>query len=186
MAKMRFWGNLLIFLSLVGFGLMFFPVIKTYLLPQDIPDLFHTNGVYISIPKISAYAPIVTNVDPWNESEYKEALEGGVAHAKGSALPGQKGRSFLFAHSSDLPWRMTRTNTPFLRLPEIEVNDSIFIFDNGKRREYRVYDKKEVRPSEVEYVSSQGDIEDLVLQTCIPIGTSLKRLLVFAKPVSEF
>ncbi len=54
----------------------------------------------IIIPKIGAQSGIVSEVDPYNKAEYLKALSGGVAHAKGTALPGELVNIFLFAHSS--------------------------------------------------------------------------------------
>lgn len=183
MQKVKIIADILILFSIIGFGVIFLPIIKAYIAPEPIPDLSQKSGLFLSIPKISAYAPIIKNIDPWDENEYRRALKFGIAHAKGSSLPGEDGRTFLFAHSSDVPWRMTRTNTPFLRLGELNSGDSVYIYNDGKKNEYRVYDKKEVSPSEVEYLNSPIQGEDLVLQTCTPIGTALRRLLVFAKPV---
>lgn len=121
-------------------------------------------------------------VNPFNEEEYRKALEKGVAQAKGTALPGEKGTIFLFAHSSDFPWRITRYNVAFFRLPELQKGDKINIFRNGKEYKYKVTDKKTVWPSEVNYLLDTKKTQ-LILQTCFPIGTSLQRLLVFAKPI---
>ena len=113
---------------------------------------------------------------------YNKALQNGVAHAKNTALPGQKGTAFLFAHSSGNPWELTRMNTIFLRLGELQNGDVIEIVSNGKMLKYKVVDKKEVDPTEVDFLL-KSEKTQLVLQTCTPIGTSLKRLLVFANPI---
>ena len=107
-------GNALIALSFLGFIFIYYPIIRGYLFPPtiSIPD----NQPAIRIEKINAVAPLIFNVDPWNKEEYLEALSNGVAHAKGTFLPGETGTIFLFAHSSDAPWRLTRYNTVFLRL----------------------------------------------------------------------
>lgn len=151
-------------------------------LPRPVEAIDTSSSVYI--PKINAYAPVIYNVDPYDATVYKRALTQGVAHAKGSAVPGQDGKVYLFAHSSGMPWEITRFNTIFLRLSELERDDEVFVYKDGEKYSYRVYDKKEVWPSEVSYLVE--DVEDgriLVLQTCSPVGTDLKRLLVFAKEV---
>ncbi|KXK08751.1 MAG: hypothetical protein UZ21_OP11001000302 [Microgenomates bacterium OLB22] len=48
----------------------------------------------IVIPKINANARIVADVDPAQKKVYLDALEHGVAHAKGTALPGENGHIF--------------------------------------------------------------------------------------------
>lgn len=173
-------GNLLILLSFAGFTFIFYPYIATYFSPPRIIENLQTeDGMIITIPKINAQAAIIEQVDPWNQSVYNEALKHGVAHAKGTSLPGEKGTAFLFAHSSSTPWDLTRTNTIFLRLGELHTNDEIKIMKEGKLLTYKVTDKKEVDPTEVNYLL-QTKKDQLILQTCTPIGTSLKRLLIFA------
>ena len=174
-------GNILILISLIGFAYIFYPMFQAYVYPPIVQKVTAKTGTYLTIPKIHAQAPVVLNTDPWTESAYDENLKKGVAHAKGTSLPGDPGTSFLFAHSSGTPWEMTRYNTIFLRLGELSVGDEIVITRNGKEIKYKVRDKKEVEPSEVSYLL-QTDKTELILQTCAPIGTSLKRLLIFAEP----
>src|SRR3989339_1959994 len=45
----------------------------------------------IVIEKIGASASIVKSVDPYNSQTYQKALRDGVAHAKGTRLPGEGG-----------------------------------------------------------------------------------------------
>lgn len=136
--------------------------------------------LYIEIPKIAAAAPIVLNVDPWNEIDYKTQLKQGVAHAAGTPLPGEPGTSFLFAHSSDWPWNITRYNTAFFKLNQLQAGDTITIYRNQQPLSYVVFDKKVVWPTQSEFLDDPTT--QIVLQTCTPIGTSWKRLLIFAKP----
>ncbi len=168
-------------LSLMGFIYTFYPLITAYFFPPPIKTIqaSSTTQPTLSIPKIGAQAPIIYQVDPWNEAAYKKALESGVAQAKGTALPGEKGTTFIFAHSSGNPWELTRYNTIFLRLGELEKGDLIVISLPEKQLTYRVIDKKTVWPQEVQYLTNTQK-DQLILQTCTPIGTSLQRLLVFA------
>ena len=82
---------------------IFYPLLSTYFFPPQVKPQTELKGDYITIPKIKAQAPLILNVDPWNENIYKESLKKGVAHAKGTPLPGESGRSFIFAHSSGNP-----------------------------------------------------------------------------------
>lgn len=159
---------------------IYFPLIQAYFFPQQQTQqaIAQTEESYwIDIPSIHANSPIITNVDPWNEKEYKQALKQGVAQAKGTALPG-KGKTYIFAHSSDYPWNITRYNTAFFKLHQLKENDVILIHSGKKTYTYKVTGTKEIWPTEVEYFKNQT--ADLILQTCTPIGTDLKRLLVFA------
>ena len=175
----RHIGNFFIIISLVGFGLVFIPFLISYL-PREQEAIDRSSSVFI--PKINAYAPVIYNVDPFDAAVYKKALTQGVAHAKGSSVPGSPGTVYLFAHSSGLPWEMTRYNTIFLRLNELNQGDKIYVYKDGKEYIYSVENKKEVWPQEVSYLVDSAKNDQLILQTCSPIGTDLKRLLVFASP----
>lgn len=168
----RLIGDFLIIFSLLFISWIYYPILTAYFFPA--PAL-KDSSYYISIPKIGARSPIIDNVDPWNQDEYKKALKKGVASAKGIS-------NFLFAHSSLPPWEMTRTNTPFLRLGELKNGDEIIVHKSGQDYVYNVVDKKEVWPNQVGYLIDNGN-EQIILQTCTPIGTDFKRLLVFAKKV---
>lgn len=172
-------GNLFMVLSIIGLMYIYFPIIQLYFFPPPPPHVSYTTDFVITIPKINAVAKIIPNVDPWNENEYGSKLDQGVAHARGSSLPGESGTMYLFAHSSQPPWKITRENVSFLRLGELNNSDEIDIFKEGKKYTYHVVDKKEVWPSDTQYLRNLQK-DQLILQTCTPIGTALKRLLIFA------
>jgi sortase A len=174
-------GNLLLLISLFGFLYIFWPIVQIYLFPPTIQQKLPEIGTYITIPKIHAQSPIILNVDPRNQSIYDEALQHGVAQAKGTSLPGQSGTIYLFAHSSGPLWDETHFNTIFLRLGELKKGDVIIIRRNGKDYVYKIRESKVVNPSEVSYLTNTKTTQ-LIVQTCWPIGTSLYRLLVFADP----
>lgn len=174
---------------------IYYPLLFIYVTPPQIQPA-PKKGVFIEIPKIQAQAPIVENVDPWNEAVYQKKLQKGVAQAMGSSPVGStSGTIYLFAHSSDLPWRMTRQNTAFFKLDQIKSGDEIKLIKNGNEQIFIVTEKKVVWPNEVQYLknletdklkdrspSGQQPQTSLILQTCTPVGTALQRLLVFAKP----
>ncbi len=184
MHKRRYlFGNLLILLSLSLLAFTYWPLVQFFIPVKATADTVNT-GFYIKIPKINAAAPVIANVDPLNKTDYMQALQKGIAQAKGSSLPDQNGTIYLFAHSSLPPWEITRTNTAFLRLGELQAGDKITINYVGREYNYVVSDKKELWPNETEYLTKQSG-NKLILQTCTPIGTSLKRLLIFAQPVKR-
>ncbi len=175
-------GNILIVASLIGLNFIYYPFIKEFFFPPNISQEQRISSDFsIEIPSQKIFSKVIPNVDPFNESEYIEKLKNGVAQAKGTSMPGEKGTVYMFAHSSDVPWRITRYNTAFFKLEFVKNGDEIIIRKNGLSYIYRVYEKKTVWPSDVKYLKEdQGDV--LILQTCTPIGTALQRLLVFAKP----
>ena len=167
--------------SLLLLVFIYYPVVSLYLFPPKIDSKVLTKSFYIEIPKINVLSQIIQNVDPFSETEYRKSLEKGIAHAKNTSLPGEKGTSFLFAHSSDSPWRITRYNVAFFRLPELKKGDLINIARNGKMYRYKVFDVKTVWPNEVNYLLDNKK-DQLILQTCTPPGTAFMRLLIFADP----
>lgn len=179
-------GNILIILTLIGFAYIYYPFLYMYMNPPVIQSITETKGLSITIPKINAQASIITEVNPLDQNIYTSAFEKGVAHVKGSAQPGENGTTVLLAHSSGLPWQLTRVNTAFFQLSEIETQDTIIISKDGEEKAYYVWNKKEVWPDEVAYlvnaVKGNGSQNQLILQTCTPVGTSFKRLLIFAAP----
>ena len=53
---------------------------------------------------------------------------------------------------------------------------------NGKDYVYEVFAKKIIEATDIESVAEYKDQEVLVLQSCWPPGTSLKRIIIVAKP----
>src|SRR3989344_4068916 len=155
-------GNVLIALSLFGFFIISLPFLLSHL-PQSVKPI--GNAYAIVIPKINASSPIVVGVDPWDQNKYKSALRYGVAQAKDTSLPGQRGMIYLFAHSSGNPWEILSTNVPFLRLDELKQGDLISLFAHGKKYEYKVVQKKIVSASDIS-VLTKNDVDLLILQTC--------------------
>jgi len=178
-------GNLFIGISLVGTAAIYWPVVYAYLFPVRTP-LPPDTTFSIDIPSIGALAPIVPSVNPWNKDEYLSALSHGVAHAASTALPGEEGTMYLFAHSSDAPWRITRYNTIFLHLGKLKPGDPIYISYEGTKYTYRVIRSEVVWPNniaplvEAQAQNPRQTNKLLIVQTCTPIGTDIQRLLVYA------
>lgn len=138
----------------------------------------------IVIPKIGASAKVFPNVDSNNENEFLPILSQGVAHARGTVFPGQKGNSYLFAHSTDNFWDVGRYNAVFYLLKDLTPGDDVVVFFENVRHNYIVEETKIVDAADVSYlIESQSIVAArLVLQTCWPPGTTWKRLIVIAKP----
>lgn len=137
----------------------------------------------ILIPKIGANARVFPNVDPSNPNEFLPILQKGIAHARGTVFPGQKGNIYLFAHSTDNFWNVGRYNAIFYLLKDLREGDEIVIFYQNVRHNYSVTKSSIVSPSDVSYLTgAQAGREMLILQTCWPPGTTWQRLMVFAEP----
>ena len=103
-----------------------------------------------------------------------------MAHAKGTAYPGQKGNVYLFAHSTDAFYNVGRYNAVFYLIGKLENGDEIDIYYKDQKIVYEVYEKKVVGADDIKYLGNLGDRNTLTLQTCYPPGTTLKRLVVVA------
>lgn len=140
----------------------------------------------VVVPKIDARSRVLANVSAADAQEYNAALSQGVAHAAGTVFPGMVGTTFLFAHSTDAPLNISRFNAVFYLLRELEAGDNIFVFFSDKFYPYQVVETKIVEASDVSWITKAREGEErLILQTCWPPGTTLKRLLVVAKPVTS-
>ena len=132
----------------------------------------------IVIPKIGANAKVVANVDPYDAKVYQRALTEGVAHAKGTAFPGQPGNIFIFSHSSATFFEASRYNSVFYLLSKMEQGDEIILAYREELYTYRITDKRIVASSDVSYLSGASPEPTLTLMTCWPPGTTFKRLIV--------
>lgn len=139
----------------------------------------------IVIEKIDVNSPIVTDVNSSNYKEYIAALSKGVAHAKGTAFPGETNKSnnnvFLFAHSAINPIQAKRYNSVFYLLRKLEVGDRVVTFYKGNRFDYIVFDKRVVEATDTRYLTDISKEPILTMQTCDPPGSSLRRLIVTAR-----
>ncbi|MBI4058134.1 class E sortase [Candidatus Gottesmanbacteria bacterium] len=201
-------GSLLIFISIIGVLFTYGPIIRAevgYRLSnwldsqrvnrqgnfRQIIDKTLTGEVEgvpdpnfsLVIPKIHAKSKIIANVDPGDERAYMAALKEGVAHAQGTFFPGGLGNIYLFAHSTDSPFNIIRYNAVFYLLRELEPGDEVLVYFSGTKHRYQVTDKKIVEPADISYLTpfNPENKEQLILQTCWPPGTTLKRLIVFAE-----
>lgn len=135
----------------------------------------------IVIEKINANAKVIPNVDPTNEADYMKALSLGVAHARGTAFPGQPGNIYLFSHSTNAPWNIVRYNAVFYLLSKLDPGDRVIVFYGGRRFDYIVFDKIIAKADETNFLTDTYAESVLTLQTCDPPGTTLNRLIVRAK-----
>lgn len=196
--------------SLLAVGVMFLTYIYLPVFVSELQYITHTNKVdeaailqahdtagvqyeaknlgldshySIYIPKLDVGSNILPNIDPSNEQEYIDALSKGIAHAKGTSFPGMGNNIFLFSHSTDTIFNVERFNAKFYLLNKLENKDKIIVYFSDKKYVYEVVDKKIIDPTDTSPMRATGE-ELLTLQTCYPPGTSLKRLIVYAKPTT--
>ncbi len=148
------------------------------------PDWIVPDSQYsIYIPKIWAKSKVIADVNAGNSKEYLKALKQGVAEAAGLAHPGEKGTTYLFAHSVGSSWEVTRYNAIFYLLDKLVKGDRVEVVYKNKLYKYQVADREVIASNDVKYMQPQKNEEKLVLQTCYPPGTTWRRLIVVAKRV---
>jgi sortase A len=132
----------------------------------------------IVIPKIGANSKVIKDVDPYNSKEYQQKLTRGVAHAKGTSLPGELGNSFYFAHSSDNFYNANRYNSVFYLLNKLNKDDPFYLVYNGEIFKYKVTDAQVVNAEDINYLESDKNKKTATFMTCWPAGTTLRRYIV--------
>lgn len=192
-----YFGTLIIFIGLASMGYLYTPLIKSLIkykfsLNKKTIDSYQiqkltSNNFSVLIPKIGATANVVSNISPYNKDEYLSVLANNqVAQSATSSLPGlgKNKTTYLFAHSTQQGLDMVRKNSVFYLLDELVNGNSIYIQYNGNLYQYKVYDKKVISYKEAEYLNYKDESREvLILQTCWPIGTNWKRLLIFAERI---
>lgn len=135
------------------------------------------------VPKISVKVPIVWGSDS-DEGTMLTNLQKGVVHYGFTALPNDgRGNVFLSGHSSYLLWDPGQYKTVFANLDRLETGDQLALTYQGIVYIYEVTGKQVVKPDNLS-VLDQTDEPTLSLMTCVPVGTSLNRLVVTSKLVT--
>lgn len=135
------------------------------------------------IPKIDVETPIIPDVPGNNKETYNKSLENGVAHYLGTGKPGEGKNIFIFGHSSNYPWAPGNFKEIFRSLSRLNMGDEITILYQGKEFKYKVVEEKTVKPTQTDVLTNPGEGEQLTLMTCTPLGTTLNRLIIIAKPI---
>lgn len=141
----------------------------------------------IVIDKIEVNAPIV-DLPSYNDDEVLKAIEAGVGHYPDTAQPGQPGNMVMTGHSSFWWWDSGQYKFVFQHLNDLVVGDTITVYYDETRYDYRVSEMREVRPSgpHVDEIFEQEKFAArpaITLITCTPVGTTLRRLIVVAELV---
>lgn len=108
-------------------------------------------------------------------------LKKALIHYEGTAFPGQFGNAVIFGHSV-LPQFFNPKNylTIFSTLPTLEVGDEVLVDFDGVHYRYLVKEMMETDPKDISILEQHYDDSCLTLITCVPPGTYLKRLAVYA------
>jgi sortase A len=140
----------------------------------------------VIIPKINVQIPTV--YDPNNDgsdADMQIDLEQGVTHYPSTKLPGEKGNTAFFGHSSNNIFNKGKYKFAFVLLHKLQNGDTFYLTYNNTVYGYKVISTKIVEPSQVDVLNDIPDkTATATLITCDPPGTSLHRLVVVGEQVS--
>jgi len=137
-----------------------------------------TQSATLVIDKVKVETPIVRDVPIDDQNAYDNALETGVALARGSApLEAPSGNSFIFGHSSKFTFQPTPYDTVFALIPKLQNDDTFQIVSGGQTAVYKVVLSKSIAPTDVQYLAPSQQRE-VTLVTCWPAGTNFRRWVV--------
>lgn len=148
----------------------------------DIEIAPYTNRVII--PKIGKNIPLLDvenrNIDWQNELNdiFMKELEKGIIRYPGSSKPGEDWVSFIFGHSSNLPWMKWDYNDIFSTLDNVVYWDEIIIYYGQEKFTYKIKEKKVIKPWDVSVLKRNQNKSEISLMTCRPVWTTLNRLIV--------
>ncbi len=110
-----------------------------------------------------------------------EDLKESLIQYEGTAFPGQFGNTVIFGHSV-LPQFFNPENylSIFSTLPTLDLKDEVLVDFDGVHYQYSVKEMVEVEPEDISILEQRYDNSCLTLITCVPPGTYLKRLVVYA------
>lgn len=115
-----------------------------------------------------------------------EDLAQSLIQYPGTAVPGKPGNSAVFGHSI-LPQFFNPKDylSIFSTLPTLQKGDEILVEYDGVSYKYRVEDKFEVQPTDLQILEQNPSDSFLTLVTCTPPGHPLRprRLIVRARVV---
>jgi len=145
----------------------------------------YSENMYIYIEAVDIKGIRITpNVESSDEKIYNQYLKYGLAHFKGTPLPGDGGNSFVYGHSAVLSFFNRHSNLPetiFTRLENVDIGDSVTVRKGTEEIQYVVRNKRIVPEDDFSILKTQGDKETLTMMTCWPLGVGTKRLVVVAE-----
>ncbi|MHC1716516.1 MAG: sortase [Candidatus Dojkabacteria bacterium] len=148
-------------------------------------DKEYSENMYLGIESIGIKnLKISPNVESENEKVYDQYLKTGVAHFKGTPLPGDGGNSFIYGHSAVEAFFSRHKDNPetiFSRLNDIDIGQKVTIKKDNKVLEYIVRNKKIVSPDDFTIIQPVNNKETVTMMTCWPLGIGTKRLIVVAE-----
>lgn len=129
---------------------------------------------FLSVPKLG--------IDQARVKVDANEIDDALGLFPGTALPGEEGNAFISGHSV-LPQFFNPEDYKkiFSTLPQLEEGDEALVNIAGVEYRFLVETKKVVAPDDVSVLTPPASGKYLTLMTCVPPGTSLKRLVVICR-----
>lgn len=116
---------------------------------------------------------------PINTNRY---LQHGVLRHPDSVYLWEVGNAVIAGHSSYYKTSVGRYKTAFKYLPIVDIGEEIWVYKkyNGvyKLLRYKVNFSGEISADDTASLENSGDMKEITLYTCVPIGTSKNRWVV--------
>lgn len=153
--------------------------LENWFVPVPLPGL-RSNGIThynLTISELGIYDAVV--------AVGGEDLSKSLIQYPGTANPGEPGSTVIFGHSILRQFYNPKNYLSiFSTIMTLQNGDEMGINYNGVEYTYKVIDKFEVKPTDVDILQQRYDGRYLKLITCVPEGTYLRRGVVLAKLVN--
>ena len=149
---------------------------------SETANAFKNDWLYY--PKLSIQAPVEWYVQ--GAGNANKLMATGLVHIKGTATPEIPGETVIAGHSSYYKWAEGDYKTVFAPLVKAQNGDNIVIRRNNVTYFYTVSDIHEI-PGSSDYAAKVGgnNKKSVTLLTCVPVGTTLRRLIITANLVQQ-
>ena len=134
---------------------------------ENYPE-YGTKYATIEIPKINVNLPVYFG-------DTLEVLKKGVGHSSGSYFPGEGGSIIYMGHNSA---------NMFRRFSELQIGNEIKVTTSYGEYNYKIYDMKLIKETELDKLPVQKEKEILMIYTCYPfnnIGYATQRYVIYAE-----
>jgi sortase A len=179
------------------FNQIIFAEIHSYITPGEVNaqniiidpyDSTHVSSdPKLIIPKINVETPVIYGLNSLDEGPIQTALKSGVVHYPmpgANSVPGQNGNTVFLGHSSNDVFDSGSYKFIFVQLDKLSKGDLFYLNYQGTRYTYSVTESIEIDPNDINRLVLPNDKPYATLVTCTPIGTSLRRLLVFGEQIN--
>lgn len=165
------YSFLAIFLVLIGFGLVYAStndyiqsnMIQTKYAEQTVGEV-KAEKIYLpSMDRILDVTDGFVTDNRWTVSD------SGVSHLTTSVTPGSTGNAVLYGHNRE---------GVLGKLWKVQEDDLVYVvLSDGSISKYKIFERKEVKPNEVEILNNVGDSR-LTLYTCSGFLDSARYVIV--------